>query len=483
MRIWLLLAALFLACALFTRAGASQLDQAATAIDEARYQDAIQLLNQLTGALASDADRDWGSYLKARALVGLGHGEAAESAVRERYRSKPSAYAWASIVSILTAQGRYDAAAAEILKLEEETFVFVNRLRPRTIDDIVAALEHSGANATRDQLITRLVADKYTGPTATRVPDSLRLRYIGLLLKQNRVEDAARETELIETPSLLAALLADRAYAPLWDHPTVATLFASDALVARVERSVQLRLEQTVISASDWLDTMRALRAINRPKEAVRLGLHAISEARSELRGSGPALRLELAHAYAEMGEAWAARRTARELLREEARSDAATQIAVSQALIAAGDDEGALALASTLEEGSDNDGLRAQAEAVIACAAHNLGRLDRRDEALTALIEVQAAPPDVAFGALLCTGHSNEAIAVLGTMLRDPTTRLHAILIAQLYTDPLDPLTDLRDMRYRLRALAADATVQAALKPYGRTVPLPFLSSTAGVN
>ena len=184
MRTWLVLAALFLAGALSARAATSQLDQAATAIDEARYQDAIQLLNQPAGTLASDADRDWGSYLKARALVGLGHGEAAESAVRERYRSKPSAYAWASIVSILTAQGRYDAAAAEILKLEEETFVFVNRLRPRTIDDIVTALEHSGANTTRDQLITRLVADKYTGPTATRVPDSLRLRYIGLLLKQ-----------------------------------------------------------------------------------------------------------------------------------------------------------------------------------------------------------------------------------------------------------------------------------------------------------
>ena len=64
-------------------------------------------------SMVSDDDRDWGSYLKARALVGLGRGEAAEAAVRARFKAKPSAYAWASIVSILAAQSRFESAAGE----------------------------------------------------------------------------------------------------------------------------------------------------------------------------------------------------------------------------------------------------------------------------------------------------------------------------------------------------------------------------------
>ena len=121
-------------------------------------------------------------------------------------------------------------------------------------------------------------------------------------------------------------------------------------------------------------------------------------------------------------------------------------------------------------------------ADAVEACAAHDLGRLDRRDEVLAAVTALQKVAPEAAFDALLCTGHTNEAVAALVAMLSDPATRAHAIQIAQLYDDPLDPASDLLDMRYRLRALAASDAVQEALKPYGRTVPLPFLSSAAGV-
>lgn len=478
----LLIAVLLLAVAQPVAAAVSTLDQAAAAIDEARYKDALALIDQAAGALANEADRDWTSYLKARALVGLGRGEAAEAAVRTRYKAKPSAYAWASIVSILAAQGRFEAAANEILKLDGAMFAFANRLRPRTIEDIVSALERKNAGELRDQLVTRLVTGKYSGPTAARVPDSLRMRYVGLLLKQAHVEDAARATEALETPALLATLLADRSYAQIWNHPAVAALLKPEALIARVERSVQLRLEQKVISTADWLDTMRALRAIGRPKETVRLGLHAIKEARSESRESGAALRLELGYAYLESGEAWAARRTARELLREEARSDASTQLAVAQLLIAAGDNEGALAIASAVQEDASEAALSASAGAVEACAAHNLGRLNRRDEALAQVVTLQSEDPEAAFSALLCTGRAPEATAAWSAMLQEPATRPDAILIAQLYSDPLDPKVDLRDMRYRLRALAASDVVQAALKPYGRTVPLPFLSTATGI-
>jgi tetratricopeptide (TPR) repeat protein len=452
------------------------------AIDEARYQDALSLIEKAGDALANDADRDWTSYLRARALVGLGRGDAAEAAVRARFKAKPSAYAWASIVSIQAAQGHFEEAASEILKLDGALFAYANRLRPRTIDEIISALERKGANELRDQLVTRLVTDKYSGPTATRVPDSLRMRHVGILLKQAHVEDAARASEAIETPAMLATLLADRSYSALWDHPSIAALMAPEAMIARVERSVQLRLEQKVISTADWLDTMHALRAIGRPKETVRLGLHAINEARSASRESGAALRLELGYAYVESGEAWAARRTARELLREDVRSDAATQIAVAQLLIAAGDNEGALALASAIQEESQDDSYSIASGAVEACAAHNLGRLNRRDEALAEVIKAQKADPEAAFGALLCVGRTKDAVAAWADMLADAATRPDAILIAQLYADPLDPKADLRDMRYRLRALAAGDAVQAALKPYGRTVALPFLSSATGI-
>ncbi|MBI1210753.1 MAG: hypothetical protein GC190_04775 [Alphaproteobacteria bacterium] len=460
----------------------STLDQAALAIDQARYQDALKLIDRASGAIASDSDRDWTSYLKARALVGLGHGEAGEAVVRARFKAKPSAYAWASIVSIEAAQGHFEDAANEILTLDGDLFRYANRLRPRTIDDIVSALEHDGAMDLRDQLVARLVVDKYSGPTATRVPDGLRMRYVGLLLKDAHVEDAAIQSESIEAPLLLTTLLADRGYEVLWDHPSIEALLAPEALRARVERGVQLRLEQKAISATDWLETMHALRAIGRPKETIRLGLHAIKEARSESREAGAALRIELGYAYIESGEAWAARRTARELLREEGRMTPATQLAIAQLLIAAGDDEGALALASAIQEDSNDDALSLRAISVEACAAHNLGRTNRRDEALAQVIKAQKDDPEAAFGALLCTGHMTEAVGAWSAMLEDPATRSQAIRIVQLYADPLDPNVDLRDLRYRLRALAASDVAQAALKPYGRTIALPFLSSTAGI-
>ncbi len=48
--------------------------------------------------------------------------------MRARYKASPSAYAWASIVSILAVQGRFESAANEILKLEPASFDYVNRL-------------------------------------------------------------------------------------------------------------------------------------------------------------------------------------------------------------------------------------------------------------------------------------------------------------------------------------------------------------------
>jgi hypothetical protein len=484
LRLRLLLFVLALTCVQPAIASVSILDQAARAIDEARFQDALRLIEKFGSATgpASDDDRDWGSYLKARALVGLGRGDAAEETVRARFKARPGAYAWASIVSILAAQGRFESAANEILKLDETAFSYVNRLRPRTVEEIVSALERKDAGELRDRLVVRLVAGKYSGPTSAQVPDGLRIRHVGLMLKQNQVENAARETEAIATPVLLTALLADRSYMALWDHPSISALLRSEALVARVERSVQLRLEQKVISSADWLETMRALRAIRRPKEAVRLGLHAVKEARAESRETGTSFRLELAYAYLEAGEAWAARRTARELMREGAHNDAATQLAVARLLITAGDDEAALALASAVKEQFNDEETAAVSSAIEACAAHHLSRASRRDEALAEVANRQSRALEAAFGAFMCTGKTDEAVAVLKTMLGARETRTQAILIAQLYADPGDVKGDLRDMHYRLRALAAREDVQAALKPHGRTVPLPFLSASAGI-
>lgn len=453
-----------------------RLERSAHAIDEGKFADAIGLVGEaIKDGNLSPGDADWASYLKARALAGLGKGDEAQSTAQERFDLNPNGYTWASMVAILVTLNRHDKAAAKILDLEEEEFIWVNRLRPAVIENVVASLGPNDV-AVRDQLITRLVEGRYSGPAAQRVPDTLRLRYINLLLRQNKVENAARQTVSIESPAVLGILLSDRTFEPLWEHPQVRALFAPGALLARVERGIQAQLEQPALSSSDWLDIMRTYRIIGRADEAVRLGLHALSQARSEKRAAGPALRLEMARAYAEKGEPWAARRTARELLREEPSLPIPVRISIAQVLDDAGDDEGALLLLGTLQ-GS------ARTPAVLrltACAAHDLGRDDKRDTALAELNALgDAALADV-FAASVCTGATDKAAEALAKMLKQTDLRTSAILTAQLFAGPALSVADRNDMHYRMTALVASAAVQEAIKPHARTIALPFTFANA---
>ncbi len=457
----------------------SRLERAANAIDDGHFDDALKLVGEVHGdARLAATDADWASYLKARALVGLGRGDDAEATVRERYRDNANGYTWASLVAILATSGRYEQAASAILDLEEEQLIYANRLRPSVIESIVAALGDDKA-VLRDKLIVRLVEGRYTGPSSQRVPDLLRLRYVNLLLRQHRIEDAAHQTDTLESPAILSMLLTDKSFEPLWAHPTLRALLAPGALVARVERGVQARLEAQALTSSDWLDMMRALRVIGRADEAVRLGLHALAQARTEKRAAGPALRLEIASAYADMGQAWAARRTARELLREEASAPAALRIQIAEILEISGDDEGALLLLGSLgEAGQSPAALRA-----TVCAAHDLDRPVKRDEALAKLAALAETAPGEALDAFVCAGEKEKAAAVLAAMFKRPDMRATAILAAQLYADPSVPATDQSDMRYRMKALVASASVQEAIKPYARTMALPFMMANARAN
>lgn len=458
----------------------ARLERAANAIDDGHFDDALKLVSEVRAdARLAMADADWASYLKARALVGLGRGDDAETTVRERYRDNANGYTWASLVAILTTSGRYEQAAAAIMELEEEQLIYANRLRPSIIESIVAALEGDGSAALRDKLIVRLVEGRYTGPASQRVPDLLRLRYINLLLRQHRIENAARQTDALESPAILSMLLTDKSFESLWAHPTLRALLAPGALVARIERGVQARLESQALSSSDWLDMMRALRVIGKADEAVRLGLHALTQARTEKRAAGPALRLEIANAYVDMGQAWAARRTARELLREEVSAPASLRIQIAEILEASGDDEGALLLLGSLgEAGQSPAALRA-----TACAAHDLDRPEKRDEALAKLAGLVETAPGEALDAFVCAGEKEKAAEVLAAMFKRPDMRAAAILTAQLYSDPPVPATDQSDMRYRMKALVASASVQEAIKPYARTMALPFMMANARVN
>ena len=453
----------------------ARLEQAAGAIDDGRYAGALELVLAALKATLSPSDADWAAYLKARALVGLGKGDEGEATVRERYAANANGYTWASLVAIQTTRGRFGAAAQAILDLKEEEFILVNRLRPALMDSIVGGLD-SSQTALRDQLVTRLVEGRYAGPSSQHVPDTLRLRYINLLLRQHRIEDAARQTDGLEAPAILSILLTDKSFEPIWDHPSVKALLLPGALVARVERGVQVRLEQPTLSSSDWLDLMRALRVIGRADEAVRLGIHAVDQAREEKRPAGPALRLEIANAYADLGQAWAARRTAKALMSEEPTLSPALRVSIAQILEQTGDDDGALLLLATLEG-------EAKTPAVwrtTACAAHDLGRIQKRDAALAALdAQAEAAPAEL-FDALLCSGQKDKAAAVLGRMFERPELRTAAILTAQLYADPANPVADQSDMRYRMKALVATAAVQEAIKPYARSMALPFTIANA---
>lgn len=452
----------------------TRLERAAGAIDDGRYAFALDLVSGAIGdGGLSSGDGDWAAYLKARALTGLGKADDAEKTVRARYAASPNGYTWASLVAILTTNGRHGEAAAAILDLEEENFIMVNRLRPAVVESIVTSLD---SGPVRDRLIVRLVEGRYSGPSGQRVPDTLRLRYIAMLLGQGRVENAAQQTEALETPSILSVVLTDRAFEPIWENPSLRALMAPGALVARVERGLQLQLEQASLTSTDWLNVMRSLRVIGKADEAVRLGLHAVEQARREKRPAGPALRLEIANAYADLGQAWAARRTARALLKEEAQLPISLRVAIAQVLDVTGDDDGALQLLATLE----GEARTAAVLKATVCAAHDIGRTEKRDEALAALEAIKDEAPAEAFDAFVCTGEKDKAAAVLGVMFAKPESRAAAIMLAQLYADPIKPVADQSDMRYRMRALVATAAVQAAIAPYARSIPLPFTIANA---
>jgi len=343
-----------------------------------------------------------------------------------------------------------------------------NRLRRGLVEGMLNALEASNSPQ-RDDLVTRLVEGRYTGPSGAHVPDTIRLRYVGVLLRQNRLEAAARETLALEAPVSLTLLLSDNMFSPLWSFPSVRQLMKPGALVARVDRGIQARLEQPQLHSSDWLELMRSLRAIGRPDEAVRLGLNAIGKARSGHGVASAALRLEVGHAYADMGEAWAARRTAKEMLKEQAVLPVALRVDIADLLERSDDDEGALLMLGTIQ----GNEMLARALKVMACAAHDLGRTERRDAAL-AQLEAIGAQVDL-FHARLCAGRQEQARDQLVAMLSMPEQRMTAMLTAQLFEDRSKPGTDVRDFSYRLRALVASEAVQSAMPAHGRTLALPF--------
>ncbi len=447
----------------------ARLEQAAAAIDEGRFGDALGLVAQAeaTGALGQQ-DGDWAAYLKARALASTGALGEAQAVVRERQRLHPNAYNWASVVSILSASGQQEEAARLILGLDGKSFLMANRLRRGLVEGMLNALEASNSPQ-RDDLVTRLVEGRYTGPSGAHVPDTIRLRYVGVLLRQNRLEAAARETLALEAPVSLTLLLSDNTFSQLWSFPSVRQLMKPGALVARVDRGIQARLEQSHLHSSDWLELMRSLRAIGRPDEAVRLGLNAIGKARSGHGVASAALRLEVGHAYADMGEAWAARRTAKEMLKEQAVLPVALRVDIADLLERSDDDEGALLMLGTIQ----GNEMLARALKVMACAAHDLGRTERRDAALVQL-EAIGAQVDL-FHARLCAGRQEQARDQLVAMLSMPEQRMTAMLTAQLFEDRSKPGTDVRDFSYRLRALVASEAVQSAMPAHGRTLALPF--------
>lgn len=447
----------------------ASLEQAAAAIDEGRHGDALGLVAkaEATGTL-SEQDADWAAYLKARALASTGALTEAQAVVRERQRLYPNAYNWASVVSILSAAGQQEEAARLILGLDDKSFLLANRLRRGLMEGILNALE-AGRSPQRDALVTRLVEGRYTGPSGAHVPDTIRLRYVGVLLRQNRPEAAARETLALEAPVSLTLLLTDNTFSPLWRYPSVRQLLRPGALVARVDRGIQARLEQPHLHSSDWLELMRSLRAIGRPDEAVRLGLNAIGKARSGHGVASAALRLEVGHAYADMGEAWAARRTAKEMLKEQAVLPAALRVDIADLLERSDDDEGALLMLGTIQGNETLPG----ALKVMACAAHDLGRSERRDAALVQLEAIGAQ--EELLHARLCTGRQEQARDQLVAMLSMPEQRMTAMLTAQLFEDRSKPGTDVRDFSYRLRALVASEAVQSAMPAHGRTLALPF--------
>jgi hypothetical protein len=79
-----------------------------------------------------------------------------------------------------------------------------------------------------------------------------------------------------------------------------------------------------------------------------------------------------------------------------------------------------------------------------------------------------------------VCSGQREKAAQDLAAMIEAPAMRASAILTVQLYEDRSKAGSDLNDLRYRLRALVASESVQAAIKLQARTLGLPFTFATA---
>jgi tetratricopeptide (TPR) repeat protein len=459
-----------------------RLERAAASIDQLRYTAALADLDEaLRPAIAVPAQEDWGRYLRARALTGIGRQQDGETEVRTHFAKRPSAYNFKSLIALLTLRKRWAAGAQAILDLPDTQFALANGAPSQYLLRILLGLSEEGQSALRERLLERLVRGGYTGPWGGKTDDQLRLEFIARLISAGQTAEAAKQTKYLETPSVLVALLTDKQYEPVWTTPEVAELTAK-AMQSRVKLRAEALLYRGIKYGAEAVEAVRSFRAAGDPVKAVDTADRslAIISARPGGRRFARQLLIEKAYALADLGRTSAASNLFDQLLRDFPEDPIAVRLAYARVLEASGEGAKALAVLDPLDPESLSIPARAVALQISACAQSTGADSTSAKEALAELQDMGLNAAPALLDALLCVKDDVGArTLVLGWLLRSDIRR-GAVAALQLYAEPKSVLPALADRRRRLQALLSREDVQTALKPFGRTMGWSFQRATA---
>jgi tetratricopeptide (TPR) repeat protein len=460
----------------------ARLERGAAAIDQGRFADAARDIGAaISSGLMTPEQSDWASYLRARAMLGQGAKGDAVNEAKRYFRTRNNPYAFRSLISILTQAERWDEAARSILELPPDKFVFVQEMPHATAESILDGLARGGEARLRGQLLATLVTFGYVGPYGGKPPDNLRFDYVTILTGEGRFDDAARQVPYFESPSVFVSLLTDKRFLPLWESLQVKSLTPEHMTMRTRMRAVAL-VNRGIRHGGEALEAMRNFRAIGEAQRAVALSdtLFASPAFAAATRRFGRVILIEKAYALADLGQAGLASSVFARVLHQYPEEPVVTRLAHARVLEGAGEARRALDIIAPLEPRGLSEPARAVALQVTACAAAALQQSVLVRDALEGLetIGLNAAPAQLE--ARICAGDESGARKLIFEWLGRSDLRASAIAALQLYAEPRGVLPVILERRRRLRSLIAREDIQAALKPYGRTIGWAYQRATS---
>lgn len=460
----------------------ARLDRAAAAIDQGRHGDALSDIQQaiVSGRLSAE-ESDWGSYLRARALSGLGRPEDAAAEARARFTQRNNPYAFRSLVAVHMLNTDPEAAAREFLELPAGSGARLTSLvNVQTVTAIAEGLRSRDASLRRT-FLGWLIAQPYTGPASSKIDDALRFMHLTGLLGEGDIARASAQAIALETPSMFVALLTDKSYEALWADPAVLTM-TPQTMLERVRARAFAMSAHGLKRGGDALEAARAFRAVGDPVRAIDVLNSALTTPRlkAELGRQSRVLMIEKAYAFADLSKIAEARAVFIALLDQFADEPVLTRLAYARVMEAAGQTNTALEIMRPLDTAQLPSAARAIGLMITVCASSAAGRTVEAKDALTRLQELDLNAAPSLLEAHLCLADDRSAISLIRRWLESETHRRNAIPALQLYGEPPSIPPRLSDRRRRLHSIIASGDVQDALKPHGRTLGWAFTRAHA---